>query len=323
MESKNIEANFDGVLKAAERLKGIIHHTPVLTSSYLNCLAGAELFFKCENFQKAGAFKYRGANNVILTTDKALLLKGVATHSSGNHAGALAKAAQVHKIPAYIVMPENAPDVKVKAVKGYGAHVIFCKPTLEAREATLNEVIKKTGAYFIHPYNNIRIIEGQGTAAFELINEIKCIEEIIAPVGGGGLLSGTSIAAKGLNSSIKVVAAEPENADDAYLSLQKGEIVPQTNPNTIADGLRTSLGTKTFPIIEKNVSEIFRVSEDGIVKAMKLILERMKIIVEPSSATVLAAVLEYPESFKGKRVGLILSGGNIDLPLEKILKLEH
>lgn len=312
METEKIKANYEGVLKANERLKGIVHKTPVLTSSYINAFTGSELFFKCENFQKAGAFKFRGANNAILTSDKHLLLKGVATHSSGNHAGALAKAAEMHGLPAYIVMPENAPNVKVAAVKGYGAHIIFCKPTLEARESTLNEVIKKTGAYFIHPYNNDRIIEGQGTAAYELLQEVKYLEEVIAPVGGGGLLSGTSIAVKGFDSSINVVAAEPKNADDAFLSLKKGEIVPQKTPDTIADGLRTSLGTKTFPIINQNVNKIFTVSEEGIINAMRLIWERMKIIVEPSSATVLAAVIEYPEYFKGKRVGLILSGGNVD-----------
>lgn len=304
---------FKNILEAKDKLSGIINKTPVLTSSFLNQLTEAELFFKCENFQKAGAFKYRGANNAILSLEKNKLSKGVATHSSGNHAGALAKAAYFHGIPAYIVMPENAPKVKIDAVKGYGAHVIFCKPTLEAREITLSEVVKKTGAYFIHPYNNEHIIAGQGTAALELLNEINCLEEVIAPVGGGGLLSGTSIATIGFDKNIKVVAAEPENADDAYLSIKKGELVPQTNPNTIADGLRTSLSPLTFSIIKENVSEIFRVSEDGIKNAMKLLMERMKIVVEPSSATVLAAVLEYPKYFKGKRIGLILSGGNVDL----------
>ncbi len=304
--------NFKGILDASERLCGIVHKTPVLTSSYINTLTKTQLFFKCENFQKCGAFKYRGANNAILTADKSLLQNGVATHSSGNHAGALAKAAQVHGIPAYIVMPENAPQVKVDAVKGYGAHVIFSKPTLQSREATLNEVIKKTGAYFIHPYDNYKIIEGQGTSALELIKEITGLETVIAPVGGGGLLSGTSIAVKGFDNSISVLAAEPFGADDAFLSLQKGEIVPQLSPNTIADGLRTSLGTKTFPIIKENVDTILRVTEEGIVSAMRLLFERMKIVVEPSSATVLAAVLEYPDYFKHKRVGLILSGGNVD-----------
>jgi threonine dehydratase len=313
MEETRKKSSFQGILEASERLKGIVSKTPVLTSSYINTLAKGQLFFKCENFQKAGAFKYRGANNVILTTNKKLLSKGVATHSSGNHAGALAKAAQVHNIPAYIVMPENAPQVKVDAVKGYGAHIIFSKPTLESREITLKEVIKKTGAYFIHPYNNYRIIEGQGTAALELLNKIQGIEIVIAPVGGGGLLSGTSLAAKGIDREIVVFGAEPFGADDAYRSLQKGEIVPQLSPDTIADGLRTSLGTKTFPIITENVSAILRVTEEGIVNAMKLLFERMKIVVEPSSATVFAAVLENPSYFAGKRVGLILSGGNVDL----------
>ena len=299
------------IYEAHKRIKPFINKTPVLTSSYLNELSGAKLFFKAENFQKVGAFKYRGATNAVLSLNKTDLEKGVATHSSGNHAAALALAAKKAGTKAYIVMPNNAPQIKKNAVADYGAIITFCEPTLEARETTLQKIIEKTGATFIHPYDNADVIKGQGTACLELINEIPNLDIIIAPVGGGGLLSGTSIIAKA--NSIKIIAAEPKNANDAYLSLKTNKLVPSINPNTIADGLLTSLSNLTFTIIKNNVDEIITVTEQQIIDAMRLVWERMKIIIEPSSATVLAVVLANKEQFATKKVGLIISGGNVDL----------
>ncbi|RLD68655.1 MAG: threonine/serine dehydratase [Bacteroidetes bacterium] len=301
------------IKKAHERIRPFIHKTPVLTSSGIDAIIGASVYFKCENFQKVGAFKFRGATNAVLLLDDRIKKLGVATHSSGNHAAALALAAKNMGIKAYVVMPETAPLIKKKAVKSYGAEITFCAPTLAARESTLNEVIEKTGATFIHPYNNKDIICGQGTAALELLDEYSDLDIIMAPVGGGGLLSGTAIAAKELNPNIKVIAAEPQNADDAYRSFKSGYLIPSENPNTIADGLLTSLCNLTFKIISEKVDEIVTVSENGIIEAMRLIWERMKIIVEPSSAVPLAAVLENKQLFFGKKIGIILSGGNVDL----------
>lgn len=300
------------IIEASQRINSIAHRTPVLSSESLNKIADCALYFKCENFQKVGAFKFRGASNTINQLSKNQLNSGVATHSSGNHAQALALAAKMNKTPAYIVMPDNAPLSKKSAVIEYGANVIECEPTLEARESTLEKVVNKTGAYFIHPYNDERIIAGQATCAKELIEDTPGLDYIIAPVGGGGLLSGTALSTHHFASEMKVLGAEPAGADDAFRSLQKGEIIPSINPKTIADGLLTSLGDKTFPIITKYVGEILTVEEDAIIKAMKLIWQRMKIIIEPSAAVPLAAVLKNKSLFKNSKVGIILSGGNVD-----------
>jgi threonine dehydratase len=305
--------NFENIKSAYELIKNQVKQTPVLTSQSVNNILGCELFFKCENFQKVGAFKFRGASNAVLSLIDEQAARGVATHSSGNHAQALALAARMRGIPAYIVMPDNSPKVKSDAVAGYGGQIIFCEPTLQAREKTLEKVVSDTGAEFIHPYNNFNVICGQGTAALELLREIPNLEIVMTPVGGGGLLSGTSISVKSINPNIKVIAGEPKGADDAFQSLQKGEIVPSVMPKTIADGLLTSLGTLTFEIIRKNVDEIITVSEESIIKGMRLIWERMKIIIEPSSAVTIAAIIENPEKFSGKKIGIIISGGNVDL----------
>lgn len=301
------------IRQAAGRINSLIHHTPVLTSRSINRKAGTTVFFKCENFQKAGAFKMRGAANAVLSLTEKGREYGVATHSSGNHGQALAKTAQSIGIKAYIVMPETAPEVKKKAVAEYGAEIIFCKPTLQARESTLAEVQKETGATFVHPYNDKRIIAGQGTAALELLTEIEDLDAVMTPVGGGGLLSGTAITAKGISPSIEIFAGEPEGADDAYRSLLSGKVMPSESPETIADGLLTSLGDKTFPIIQEHVKAIFTVSDQEIAEAMRLVWERMKIIIEPSSAVPLAALLKHKAQFAGKKTGIILSGGNVDL----------
>ncbi len=295
------------------RISPFIHRTPVLNSRLLNNIFGCELFFKCENFQKVGAFKFRGATNAVLSLEAESRKKGVVTHSSGNHAAALALAAAMNKTRAYMVMPENAPSVKKNAVAGYGAEITFCKPTLQAREDTCKAIMESTGATLIHPYDNFNVICGQGTASLELLEEISDLDAVIAPVGGGGLMSGTSTCTKGINQGIKVIGAEPLNASDAWKSFRTGILTPSVNPLTIADGLLTSLSELTFSIIRKNVDDIFTVSEESIIHSMKLVWERMKIIIEPSSATVLAAISENTGFFRGKRIGLIVSGGNVDL----------
>lgn len=298
---------------AYDRIKHQIHRTPIMTSYSINSITGAEIFFKCENFQKVGAFKFRGASNAVLSLSYDDRIKGVATHSSGNHAQALALAAKMIGIPAYIVMPNNSTEVKKNAVIGYGAEVIYCEPTLEARESTLDEVIKRTEATFVHPYNNFYVIAGQGTAALELLQEQNNLDIIMTPVGGGGLLSGTSIASKNMNKSIKVIAAEPAGADDAFRSKLNGRIEPSVNPKTICDGLLTSLGTLTFKIVSELTDTILVVEDEWTIKAMQLIWERMKIIAEPSACVTLGAILKYKVSFEKKKVGVILSGGNLDL----------
>ena len=298
---------------AAERIRPCIHRTPVLTNESLNKLVNAQVYLKCENLQKVGAFKFRGACNAVFSLSDEEAARGVSTHSSGNHAQALALAAKLRGIPAYIVMPENAPKVKQEAVAGYGGQITYCEPTLEARESTLANMAQETGSTIIHPYDNERVIAGQGTAALELIEEIADLDVILAPVGGGGLISGTGIAAKGLNDRIRVLAAEPEMADDAYRSIQKGEIIPSTNPNTIADGLLTSLGRITFPIIQQHVEQIITVSEAAIIESMKFIWERSKIIIEPSAAVAVGVLWEKKADLSGLNVGVILSGGNVDL----------
>lgn len=303
---------FNEISEAHDRIRPFIHKTPVLTSRQLNSIFGAELFFKCENLQKVGAFKFRGATNAVLSLSDEERAKGVIAHSSGNHAAALTHAAVSRGVKAYIVMPENAPVVKKNAVLGYGAEITFCKPTLQAREETTAAIIEQTGATLIHAYDNYNVICGQGTAAKELMEEIIGLETVIAPVGGGGLLSGTATAVKGMNPAVKVIGAEPENADDARRSFTSGKLVPSVNPKTIADGLLTSLSERTFSIIRNRVDDIITVSEESIVESMLLIWERMKIVVEPSSATVLAVIRENSSRFQGRRVGLIISGGNVD-----------
>lgn len=271
------------------------------------------MYFKCENFQKAGAFKSRGATNALFSLGEESLKLGVCTHSSGNHAAALSRAAGIRKTAAHIVMPENSSRVKVAAVREYGGHIHFCKPNLESRELTLKAIQQQTGATEIHPYNDLRIIAGQATAAMELLEEVDSLDYLLAPIGGGGLLSGTALAAHFFTSGTKVIAAEPKGADDAFRSFTSGKFVPSVNPITIADGLLTSLGPITFEIILNHVSAIQTVSEETIVKAMKLVWERMKIIIEPSSAVPLAAILENRAFYKNKRTGIIISGGNVDL----------
>jgi threonine dehydratase len=313
--------NITAIDQAAIRIKKYIHRTPVLTSLNLNTITGSEIFFKCENFQKAGAFKSRGATNAVFSLSGEEIKKGVCTHSSGNHAAALSRAARLRNAKAHIVMPLSSSKVKIAAVKNYGGIITFCEPTLASREATLAKVQKETGALEIHPYNDYRIIVGQATVAKELIQNSPRLDYVIAPVGGGGLLSGTALSVTYFSQGTKVIAAEPSGADDAYRSFYQKKLIPSTNPKTIADGLLTSLGSLTFPIILDHVNQIVTVSEEGIVAAMRLIWERMKIIIEPSSAAPFAAILENKIDHKGKRIGIIISGGNIDL--EKIPWMIH
>lgn len=301
------------IIEAAKRIKNFVHRTPVLSSENINSLFNTEIFFKCENLQKAGVFKSRGAVNAIFSLSEDDLKNGVATHSSGNHAQALARAALLRNTNAYIVMPENSSKVKIAAVKNYGGEITFCESNLDSREKTLEKIIEKTQAVEIHPYNNCKIIAGQATATKELIEDVELLDIIMAPVGGGGLLSGTALATYYFSPGTKVIAAEPKQADDAYRSFYQKKFIPSINPNTIADGLLTSLGSLTFPIICEYVNEIMTVSEESIIQAMKLIWERMKIIIEPSSAVPLAAILENRKYFENKRIGIIFSGGNIDL----------
>ncbi|NOY06381.1 MAG: pyridoxal-phosphate dependent enzyme, partial [Chlorobi bacterium] len=305
--------SLDDIELAAERIHSFAHHTPVLTSSGINRMAGAQLYFKCENFQKAGAFKFRGACNAVLALDREVTEAGVATHSSGNFAQALSLAARIRRVPAYIVMPENATPAKKAAVEEYGGNITLCEPTLEAREEMLAEVRKRTDAVFIHPYNNELVIAGQGTAALELLREIDELDTIVAPVGGGGLVSGTALAVAGLSEDTRVIGVEPSGADDARRSLEAGRIIPSENPRTIADGLLTSLGDNTFSIIRAFVERIVTVDDTYIVRAMRLLWERMKIVVEPSAAVTLGAILQGTLDVMGERVGIILSGGNVDL----------
>jgi threonine dehydratase len=305
--------SFKDIESAAIRMAGLVHHTPVLTSSAINEMTGLEAYFKCENFQKVGAFKYRGATNAILSLSPEQAARGVATHSSGNHAAALALAARNRGIPCYVAMPENAPQVKIEAVRHYGAEITFCEPTLQSREDTLKEIVRRTGAVFIHPFDNFNVICGQGTAAKEFLEEVPGLDVLLVPVGGGGLLSGSSIAAKSLKPGILVYGCEPANADDAFRSFHSGRIHPSVKPNTVADGLLTSLSELTFSIIRENTDDIYTVSEPSILYAMRLIWQRMKIIIEPSSAVPVAVMLEHKDQFAGKKTGIIISGGNCDL----------
>lgn len=302
------------VEQAYERIAKHIHKTPIFSSRRINEILGCEITFKCENFQKVGAFKFRGAINAVSLLSDDERSKGVVTHSSGNHAQALSLAAKLFNIPAYIVMPENAPQVKIDAVKEYGGQITFCKPILVEREKSANALINKYKATFIHPYDNDNIIAGQGTCALEVLSQIELEPDIImAPVGGGGLLSGTAISTKAKTIKTKVFAAEPKMADDAYRSFKANKLIPQNNPQTIADGLLTSLSDRTFEIIEKYVDDVVLCNEKSIFNAMLLIYENLKIVVEPSAAVPLACVLDNKELFSGKRIVLILSGGNVDI----------
>jgi threonine dehydratase len=301
------------ILAAHALIAPFIHRTPVLTCATIDARVGARVHFKCENLQKVGAFKYRGATNAVQLLDDATAARGVATHSSGNHAQALALAARVRGIPAIIVMPRTAPAVKRAAVEGYGAEVVTCEPTLAAREETLAAVVARTGAHVVHPYNDARVIAGQGTAALELLADVPDLDVVMTPVGGGGLLSGTALAVAGSSPGVRVLAAEPQGADDAARSLATGQIQPSVNPTTICDGLLTSLGTLTFPIIRQHVHHIVTVSDDAVIEAMRLVWERMKLVVEPSAVVGLAALLEKRDEVPGERVGVVVSGGNVDL----------
>lgn len=300
------------IKSAHTRIKPFIHRTPVLSSQLINEMFDCCLFFKCENFQKVGAFKFRGATNAVLSLNEDEKSRGVVTHSSGNHAAALALAARMNGVKAYIVMPENAPVVKKNAVAGYGAEITFCKSTLQSREENTGIIIEKTGATLIHPYDNFNVICGQGTAALELLEERNDLDIVIAPVGGGGLMSGTSTCVKGINKQIQVIGAEPLNANDAFTSFSTGILTPSVNPLTVADGLLTSLSELTFSIIRNNADQILTAKEESIIECMLIVWERMKIIIEPSSATVLAVIKENPGLFRGKQIGLIISGGNVD-----------
>jgi len=308
-------ADISAVREAAGRLFGIVHRTPVMTCSAIDHLAGRHVFFKCENLQKVGAFKFRGACNFVGKLPEESVVKGVVTHSSGNHAQAVALAARMKGVDAHIVMPENAAPVKQRAVESYGGRIVFCAPTLEAREKTAAKVLAETGGTFIHPYDHPDIIAGQGTAALELLGQVDGLEAIVAPVGGGGLISGTCITAKSVRPAVQVFAAEPSGADDAARSKQAGKRILQTGPDTIADGLLTSLGEMTWPIIRDQVERVITVNDDQIISAMRLFWERAKLLIEASAAVAVAAVLSREfKALRGiKRVGVILSGGNADL----------
>ena len=311
--SQSIAIEFDKSRAAHEQIRAHIHRTPVLTSERLNRASVASLFFKCENFQKVGAFKARGATNAVFSLDEAIAQRGVATHSSGNHGAAVARAAKLRGIPAHIVMPSNSAKVKLRTVEGYGAHVVFCEPTEAAREAACGEVIKKTGATLIHSFENEDVIAGQGTAVVELLEDVSGLDVVMCPVGGGGLLSGTAIAAKSMRPKIKVIAVEPANADDAAQSFRAGRRIVTEKKFTIADGLRTNIGQPNFAIVQRYVDVIVTVSEEAIVRAMRTIWETMKLIIEPSAAVPYAAIVEHKIDIEGKRVGIILTGGNVDL----------
>jgi len=307
--------DLDSIHAAHERIRAYVHRTPVLTSSRLNeaSPAAAGLFFKCENFQEIGAFKARGATNAVFSLDDVTAQRGVATHSSGNHGAAVARAAKLRKIPAHIVMPSNSAKVKIRAVESYGAQIVFCEPTEEAREVACAEVIKKTGATLIHSFEDENVITGQGTAAVELLEDVPDLDVVMCPVGGGGLLSGTAVAAKSMRPKIKVIAVEPANADDAAQSFRAGRRLVTEKKFTIADGLRTNVGAPNFAIIQRYVDDIVTVSEEAIVASMRTIWETMKIIVEPSAAVPYAAILERLIDVNERRAGIILTGGNVDL----------
>lgn len=310
------------VVAAHVRIKPYIHQTPVLTSQFLNELTGAELFFKCENFQKAGAFKVRGACNAVFGLDDATAKIGVATHSSGNHALSLSYAAGQRGIPVTVVMPRTAPQAKKDAVIGYGGRIVECEPSTSSREAVFAEVVAESGAEFVHPYNDPRVIAGQGTCSKELVDQVADLDAVVAPIGGGGMISGTCLTLSNIAPQIKVYAAEPLNADDAARSFRAGHIIADDAPDTVADGLKVPLKDLTWHFVSNHVTDILTATEDEIIDAMKLIWKRMKIVMEPSSAVPLATILKNPELFKGKRVGIIITGGNVDLDALPWMKTE-
>ena len=311
--TETIYPDFDDVIAAHERIAPYIHRTPVLTSTYINNLAGAELFFKCENLQKAGAFKARGASNAVFGLTDEQAAKGVATHSSGNHGTCLSYAAGRRGIPCTVVMPRTAPQAKKDAVRGYGGRVVECEPSTTSREAVFAEVVAETGAEFVHPYNDLRVITGQATCSRELLEQVPGLDAVIAPIGGGGMVSGTCLTVSSIAPGVKVYAAEPEQADDAYRSFKAGYIIADDAPETIADGLKVPLKENTWHFVSEYVTDILTVSEQEIIDAMKLIWKRMKIVMEPSSAVPLAAILKNPSVFAGQKVGVIITGGNVDL----------
>lgn len=308
-----MSVTLDDIVAAAERIRPHVHRTPVMTSAYFNGRFQAELFFKCEHLQRVGAFKARGACNAVLQLDDAIAARGVITHSSGNHAQALAYAAAIRSIPCTIIMPRTAPIAKKKAVEGYGAMIVECEPTLADRERTMQDVASRTGAHVVPPYNDARVIAGQGTAALELLQDVPYLDMIMAPVGGGGLMSGTAVAARAMAPDIAIVGAEPAEADDAKRSLESGVLHGPPTTTTIADGLRTSLGDVTFDILRRTDVRIITATEDSIREGLYLVMERMKQVVEPSATVTLGALMEQPELVRGRRVGIILCGGNIDI----------
>lgn len=301
------------IREAHARIRDKITRTPVFTNEVLDAQTGGSLFFKCENFQKVGAFKARGATNAVFLLPQEIAARGVVTHSSGNHAAALARAAHLRGIPAHIVMPTNVPNAKQETVRRYGAQITFCEPTIAAREAAAAKLLEETGADLVHPYNDVRVMAGQGTATIELLEDAPDLDVILCPVGGGGLLSGTAVAARHMKPDIRIIGVEPAGADDASQSFRAGHIVPGASPRTIADGLRGMLGDRTFAVIRSHVDDIVTVSEEAIVRAMRTIWENLKIVVEPSAAVPYAALLEKKVDIAGRRVGLILTGGNLDL----------
>ncbi|WP_431324962.1 beta-hydroxyaspartate dehydratase BhcB [Rhizobium sp. YTU87027] len=301
------------MFEAHQRIEPHIHRTPVLTSAYINSLVGAQLYFKCENFQKAGAFKARGASNAVFGLSDEQARKGVATHSSGNHGTCLSYAAGRRGIPCTVVMPRTAPQAKKDAVRGYGGTVVECEPSTTSREAVFAEVVAQSGAEFVHPYNDARVIAGQATCSRELLEQVDDLDAIIAPIGGGGMVSGTCLTVSNLAPRVKVYAAEPEQADDAYRSLKAGHIIADDAPDTVADGLKVPLKDLTWHFVKSNVADILTASEVEIVDAMKLIWKRMKIVMEPSSAVPLATILKNRDLFAGQRIGVVITGGNVDL----------
>lgn len=309
----NEAVTLQDIREAHARIRPFINLTPVMASETLDVKAGAKLFFKCENLQRTGAFKARGATNAVFSVSQAEAVRGVVTHSSGNHAAALARAAKLRGIPAYIVMPTNSPIAKRKSVHRYGGEIILCAPTLQARETTAQQVQNDIGAILVHPYNDLRVIAGQGTSALELLDAVPDLDIVLCPVGGGGQISGIATVIKTLQPHIQVIGVEPAGADDAQRSLKAGQIIPCEQPNTVADGLRVSLGDKTFAAIRRHVDEIVTVSEDSIIAAMRRIWAVMKLVVEPSGAVAYAAVVEGKLRLKGRRVAIVLSGGNLDL----------
>jgi threonine dehydratase len=304
---------FDDVKKAQERIKTYISRTPVLSSSFINEMCGAELFFKCENFQKAGVFKVRGASNAVFGMNDQMAAKGVATHSSGNHALSLAYAAGIRRIPVTVVMPNTAPEPKKAAVRSYGGTIVECEPNTRSREETLSKIVAESGADFVHPYNDARVIAGQGTCSLELLEQTGGLDAVVAPIGGGGMVSGTCLTLSNVAPETKIFAAEPKNADDAYQSFKAGHIIAYDDPKTVADGLKVPLKNLTWHFVSNYVEDILIATEQEIIDAMKLIWQRMKIVVEPSSAVALATILNNKHTFAGKRVGVIITGGNVDL----------